>query len=102
MCGRFAFYSAAEAVRDLFDIDAPDLAVAPQYNIAPTDLAAVIRSNELGERALAMLRWGLLPPWAKDRSMAARMINARAETVAEKPAYRKAFRERRCIVPADG
>ena len=101
MCGRFAFFSAAEAVSGLFGIDLPDVGVAPQYNIAPTDLAAVIRDGEEG-RALAMMRWGLLPFWAKDRRMAARMINARAETVAEKPAYRDAFRKSRCIVPADG
>lgn len=102
MCGRFAFYSAAEAVSDLFGVSDPSLSVVPQYNIAPTDLAAVIRPDGDGARELAMLRWGLLPFWARDRKMAARMINARSETVAEKPAFRAAFRERRCIVPADG
>ncbi|MEM9171066.1 MAG: SOS response-associated peptidase [Pseudomonadota bacterium] len=101
MCGRFAFYSAAEAVRDLFGVHAPDLAVIAQFNIAPTDLAAVVRVDD-GVRSVSMLRWGLLPFWAKDKRMASRMINARAETVAEKPAYRAAFRERRCVVPADG
>lgn len=102
MCGRFAFYSAAEAVTDLFGVSDAALSVIPQYNIAPTDLAAVIRPGDDGARELAMLRWGLLPFWAKDRKMAARMINARSETVTQKPAFRAAFRERRCIVPADG
>lgn len=101
MCGRFAFYSAAEAVRDLFGVDDDTLSVRPQYNIAPTDRAAVIRPGESGN-TLAMLRWGLVPFWAKDPGIGARMINARSETVAEKPAFRAAFRERRCIVPADG
>lgn len=101
MCGRFAFYSAAEAVNGLFGVSDGALSVIPQYNIAPTDLAAVIRSSESG-RELSMMHWGLLPFWAKDKKMAARMINARAETVAEKPAYRAAFRNARCLVPADG
>ena len=101
MCGRFAFYSAAEAVHDLFGVDDASLSVRPQYNIAPTDRAAVIRPGESGN-TLAMLRWGLVPFWAKDPGIGARMINARSETVAEKPAFRAAFRERRCVVPADG
>lgn len=101
MCGRFAFYSAAEAVSDLFGVDDAGLAVRPQYNIAPTDRAAVIRPED-GGHTLAMLRWGLVPFWAKELAIGNRMINARSETVAEKPAFRAAFKERRCIVPADG
>lgn len=101
MCGRFAFYSAAEAVSDLFGVDDTGLAVRPRYNIAPTDRAAVIRPED-GGHSLAMLRWGLVPFWAKDLAIGNRMINARSETVAEKPAFRAAFKERRCIVPADG
>ncbi|MEO0574929.1 MAG: SOS response-associated peptidase [Pseudomonadota bacterium] len=101
MCGRFAYYSAAEAAVDLFGLaDMPP--VAAQYNIAPTDFAAVIQRDETGANVVSMKRWGLLPFWSKDRSMAARMINARAETVHEKPAYRAAFKARRCVVPADG
>lgn len=102
MCGRFAFYSAAEAVNALFGVDDESLSVRPQYNIAPTDPAAVVREDEQGERRLSMLRWGLVPFWAKDAKIGARMINARAETVAEKPAFRAAFKQRRCVVPADG
>jgi putative SOS response-associated peptidase YedK len=102
MCGRFAFYSAAEAVHELFGVDDDSLSVRPQYNIAPTDAAAVVREDEHGVRRLSMLRWGLVPFWAKDPKIGARMINARAETVATKPAFRAAFRQRRCVVPADG
>lgn len=101
MCGRFAYYSAAEAAVDLFGLtDIPP--IAPQYNIAPTDFAAVIQRDEAGANLVSLKRWGLLPFWSKDRSMAARMINARAETVQSKPAYREAFKRRRCVVPADG
>lgn len=101
MCGRFAFYSPTEAVAELFSVHgAPDF--PPRYNIAPTASVAAIRSGESDEREWASLRWGLIPFWAKDKSIGQRMINARAETVAEKPAYRAAFKHRRCVVPADG
>jgi putative SOS response-associated peptidase YedK len=101
MCGRFAFYSPAEAAAALFGVSA-SLPVEPRYNIAPTQNIAVIRNDPEGERELVMLRWGLVPFWAKDPSIGNRMINARAETVAEKPSYRNAYRHRRCIVLADG
>jgi putative SOS response-associated peptidase YedK len=101
MCGRFAFYSPAEAAAALFGVSA-SLEVEPRYNIAPTQNIAAIRDNQAGERELVMLRWGLVPVWAKDPSIGNRMINARAETVAEKPSYRNAYRHRRCIVLADG
>lgn len=101
MCGRFAFYSPSEAVAALFGVhDAPP--VEPRYNIAPTQYIAAIRGGESGDRELVMLRWGLIPFWAKDASIGNRMINARAETVAEKPSYRAAYKRRRCIVLADG
>lgn len=90
-----------EAMRALFDfVNLPNL--APRYNVAPTQSAAVVRLDESGVRELSMLRWGLLPSWAKDASMAAKMINARSETVADKPSFREAFRKRRCLIPADG
>jgi putative SOS response-associated peptidase YedK len=101
MCGRFAFYSPAEAAAALFGVSA-SLPVEPRYNIAPTQNIASIRNDPEGERELVMLRWGLVPFWAKDPSIGNRMINARAETVAEKPSYRNAYRHRRCIVLADG
>lgn len=101
MCGRFAFYSPAEATAALFGASAP-VPVEPRYNIAPTQYVAAIREDENRARSLTMLRWGLIPSWAKDPSIGARMINARAETVAEKPSFRAAYRHRRCLVPADG
>lgn len=101
MCGRFAFYSPSEATAALFGVDGA-LAVEPRYNIAPTQFVAAIRDNEQQQRELVMLRWGLVPFWAKDPAIGNRMINARAETVAEKPSYRAAFKHRRCVVLADG
>jgi putative SOS response-associated peptidase YedK len=101
MCGRFAFYSPSEATAALFGVDGA-LAVEPRYNIAPTQFVAAIKENDRKQRELTMLRWGLVPSWAKDSSIGNRMINARAETVAEKPSYRAAFKHRRCIVLADG
>ena len=101
MCGRFAFYSPSEATAALFGVNA-SLEVQPRYNIAPTQYIAAIRNNDNDERELTMLRWGLVPFWAKDPSIGSRMINARAETVAEKPSFREAYRKRRCLVLADG
>jgi putative SOS response-associated peptidase YedK len=101
MCGRFAFYSPSEATAALFGVSS-SMEVQPRYNIAPTQYIAAIREDNKQERELVMLRWGLVPFWAKDPSIGNRMINARAETVAEKPSYRAAFRHRRCIVLADG
>lgn len=101
MCGRYAFFSPAEAVKRTFALDLlPEL--APRYNIAPTQSVAALRVVEEGRRSLAMLHWGLVPHWAKERAIGNRMINARSETLAEKPAYRDAFRRRRCLVLADG
>lgn len=101
MCGRFAFYSPTEATAALFGVTgAPEL--TPRYNIAPTQDIAAIRADDEGELEFASFRWGLIPFWAKDPSIGNRMINARAETVAEKPAYRAAYRKRRCVVLTDG
>ncbi len=101
MCGRYAFYSPAEAVKRAFALnEVPGL--EPHYNIAPTQSVAVVRAGEEGSRALAMLHWGLIPKWAKERAIGNRMINARAETLAEKPSFRDAFKRRRCLVLADG
>ncbi|HNP64344.1 MAG TPA: SOS response-associated peptidase [Woeseiaceae bacterium] len=101
MCGRFAFYSPGEATAALFGTDG-SLTVEPRYNIAPTQYVAAIRDDAERNRELVMLRWGLVPFWAKDPAIGNKMINARAETVAEKPSYRDAFKHRRCIVLADG
>ncbi len=101
MCGRFAFYSPSEAAAALFGASG-SVDVEPRYNIAPTQYVAAIRNDEEQQREIVMLRWGLVPFWAKDPAIGNRMINARAETVAEKPSYRAAYRHRRCIVLADG
>jgi len=101
MCGRFAFYSPSEATAALFGVNG-SIAVEPRYNIAPTQFIAAIRNSEESGRELAMFRWGLIPSWAKDPSIGNRMINARAETVSEKPSFRAAYRHRRCLLLADG
>jgi putative SOS response-associated peptidase YedK len=102
MCGRFSLTTPSAALRDLFGFDElPNL--PPRYNIAPTqDVAAVRLSGERLKPTFTVLRWGLVPSWAKDPSVGSRMINARAETVTDKPAFRQAFRRRRCLIPADG
>ena len=101
MCGRFAFYSPAEATAALFGATG-SLDVKPRYNIAPTQYVAAIRNDEEQQAELTSFRWGLVPFWAKDPSIGNRMINARAETVAEKPSFRTAYRKRRCLILADG
>ena len=101
MCGRFAFYTPAEAAAQLFGAAAGD-EMAPRYNIAPTQQAPVVRRHADGGRRLETLRWGLIPFWARDPGIGNRMINARAETVAGKPAFRRAFRKQRCLILADG
>jgi putative SOS response-associated peptidase YedK len=101
MCGRFAFYSPSEATAALFGASG-SLDIKPRYNIAPTQDIAAICLDKDGGRELRSLRWGLVPSWAKDPSIGNRMINARAETVAEKPSFRAAYRKRRCLVLADG
>jgi putative SOS response-associated peptidase YedK len=101
MCGRFAFYSPSEATAALFGVsDIP--AMKPRYNIAPTQDIAAVRMSSANAREFALLRWGLVPFWAKDPSIGNRMINARAETVAEKPSFRAAYRKRRCLILANG
>lgn len=101
MCGRFAFYSPSEATAALFGVSG-SIAVEPRYNIAPTQFIVAIRNSEDSGRELTKFRWGLIPSWAKDPSIGNRMINARAETVTEKPSFRAAYRRRRCLVLADG
>jgi putative SOS response-associated peptidase YedK len=102
MCGRFTLHTSPEVLADLFGLDAaPEL--APRYNIAPTQPVAIVRPDKSGEqREWTLVHWGLIPSWSKDPSIGARMINARAESVEEKPSFRAAFRRRRCLIPADG
>jgi putative SOS response-associated peptidase YedK len=101
MCGRYTLATPDEVIAELFDLPEPPC-LAPRWNIAPTQPVAVVRTGDTGERELASLHWGLIPSWAKERSIGARMINARAETVADKPAFRSALRARRCLIVADG
>ncbi len=102
MCGRFVLMTPGKSLAEQFGLT-EDVALPPRYNIAPTQFIAVIRTRpDDPARTLAVLKWGLIPFWAKDPKMAARLINARAETVAEKPAFRAAFKYRRCLIPADG
>jgi len=102
VCGRISLSTPARVVAEHFDLAAlPEL--APRWNVAPGQPVAIVRvRRSSGERALELRRWGLVPPWAKDASVGARLVNARVESVAELPAFRRAFRERRCLVPADG
>jgi putative SOS response-associated peptidase YedK len=101
MCGRFELHANPAAIALAFGLaHAPDL--RPRYNIAPTQMIPVVRQNAAGERELVQVRWGLVPRWARDPSIGVRMINARAETVADKPAFRNALQRHRCLVPADG
>lgn len=101
MCGRYTLKTPVSVLAERFDIEEPPSSITPSYNIAPTQqIATVLAEN--GKRKLEMLHWGLIPSWAKDPEVGNRMINARAETVAEKPSYRKAFQERRCLILADG
>ena len=100
MCGRYNLIEDARALVDFFTLD-HSLEMLPRYNIAPSQDIPVVRQGREG-RELALLRWGLIPHWAKDHKIGYRMINARAETVAQKPSFRTAFRRRRCLIPATG
>jgi putative SOS response-associated peptidase YedK len=98
MCGRYVITSAPEAIRALFP-EPPNF--PPRYNIAPTQPVPIVRISERA-RAFALVRWGLIPAWVKDPREFALLINARGETVNEKPAFRNAMQRRRCLFPADG
>ena len=103
MCGRYRLSRRKQVVEEYFDCvsDEPDW--NPRFNIAPTQPIPVIRQNPKEPiRELSLVRWGLIPSWAKDSSVAAKMINARSETAATKPAFRDAMKYRRCLIPADG
>ncbi len=118
MCGRYASFRATQDLADAFGIDPQDVAddadgLAPSWNVAPTDPVRIVverREKERGHdapdadpvRSLRLARWGLVPSWAKDPSIGSRMINARVETLADKPAFRRALATRRCLVPAEG
>jgi putative SOS response-associated peptidase YedK len=103
MCGRFTLRTPLQRLVEqfLFDLQPADL--PPRFNIAPTQRVSAVRVlDPVRGREYAQLHWGLIPSWATERAIASRLINARSETVAEKPAFRRAFRQRRCLVLADG
>lgn len=103
MCGRFVQASSPALLLDQFDVDEtlrePE---GPDYNVTPRREVAVIVQRSDGRRALDRMRWGLIPSWAKESAIGDRLINARSETIAEKPSFRRAYAKRRCIIPADG
>ena len=104
MCGRFTLRASTNVLAEQFAAIA-DIVFEPRFNVAPSQPIAAVRLRPGSvpcQRELIPLRWGLIPSWAKEASMGNRMINARSETVAEKPAFRAAFRRRRCLIPADG
>jgi putative SOS response-associated peptidase YedK len=103
MCGRFARRSTQEVLADWFGVGLEDMPwFAPSYNAAPQSFQPVVRlDRDSGKRAFSLLRWGLVPFWAKDAKIGYSAINARAEEAAAKPAYREALKKRRCLVPAD-
>ena len=100
MCGRYTLTTKPKVLVRHFALNEVSLDIPPRFNVAPTQQMPVIRQFE-ERRRLDMMRWGLVPSWAKDLKLGYRMINARAETVATKPAFRAAFRHRRCLIPAD-
>jgi putative SOS response-associated peptidase YedK len=105
MCGRYVLKAALPDIARMLGMDMgadPGPALEPSYNIAPTTAVPVCRMEQAGGKQLTLMRWGLTPHWAKQADSGYRMINARAETVAEKPAFRGPFRHRRCLIPADG
>ena len=100
MCGRFTIFADPGRLAERFDASLPPDGLRPRYNAAPTQSLPVLLNE--GDRVIQLLRWGLVPFWAKDASIGSQMINARAETLAEKPSFRNALKKRRCLVLADG
>ncbi len=101
MCGRYSLATPVDDLVEVFDVPPVTFEWGPRYNIAPTQDVPVVASDRRGTR-LGLLRWGLVPFWANDPSIGSRMINARAETLFEKPAFKEAAVSRRCLIPADG
>lgn len=100
MCGRYSLYQPLDALAIILDLESPGFEFEPRYNAAPTQILPIILNES--PHQLSMLRWGLIPSWAKDRAIGNKMLNARAETVLEKPAFRNAFQKRRCLIPVNG
>lgn len=102
MCGRFSIFADPERLAERFDASLPEEGLLARYNAAPTQNLPVILNEDVDGRRIQLLRWGLVPFWAEDPAIGSRMINARGETLAEKPSFRTALKKRRCLVLADG
>lgn len=106
MCGRFTLaLTKRDVIEEYFSIElsGDEIDLSPRYNIAPSqNIAVIVKSDADSDRTLAMMHWGLIPHWAKDSKIGYRMINAKAETLTEKPSYRTPFKKRRCLIPATG
>ena len=100
MCGRFVRKLYAETIASEFDVDEVVTDLAPSYNVAPSQQVAVVMTD--GKKRLVSMKWGLIPAWSDDPAIGNRLINARAETITEKPSFREAFLRQRCLVIADG
>ncbi len=101
MCGRYTLTAPAEVLTEIFEVSEA-VELQPRYNVAPTQEVAVVGLNKAGQRSLGTMKWGLVPSWAKDPAIGNKMLNARSETAAEKPAFRSSFKSRRCLMPATG
>jgi len=101
VCGRYVVTTPGEVIAELFELDEKPHLV-PRYNVAPTQEVPIVRAAAAGGRELAMVAWGLVPFWAKERAIGNKLINARAESLAEKPSFRDSYKKRRCLIPADG
>lgn len=102
MCGRFSIYHSLEKVCERFGALSEGVEWKPRYNIAPTQEVLTVVSEKIGERRVRHMVWGLVPNWSKDRKIGPRLINARSETLNEKPSFRESYQRRRCLIPADG
>jgi putative SOS response-associated peptidase YedK len=100
MCGRFARINTAKEIKEFFNLDQIEIELQPSYNIAPTQDVAVIIENRNSK--LTAMRWGLIPFWAKDITIGSKLINARGETIEEKPSFKYSFQKRRCLIVANG
>ena len=100
MCGRYTLTIDPAELMDRFNLTSADVTTQPRYNIAPTQMVAVVYDES--PRTLSAAQWGLIPSWSKDASIGSKMINARAETLDEKPSYRTLLKKRRCLILADG
>jgi len=101
VCGRFTLEISSETLKVIFGVS-PFENIPPRYNIAPTQMVLVLRNDPDNNLQVSYMKWGLIPHWAKDASIGNHMINARVETVEDKPSFRSAFKHRRCIIPASG